>query len=309
MGKLDDLMKSSRGIASESMGRPAMASMNRASTQAAAGRPDRLEGVTRSKTAAEIPLAKIAPDPAQPREDFGDEALGRLAESMKTRGQLQPIRVRWDDGAGRYVIVCGERRWRAAGLAGMPTMSCVIMDGPITSGELLVIQLVENALREDLRPIEQARAFRALMESNGWSTHQVARELSVDQSSGVVRALALIELPPAVQAHVEQGTIAPATAYEVSKLDDPVAQAEVAARVVAEKLSRAETAEAVRRASSRSSRKNRGRKTTARTFRVGGYKITVENRRGLDTESLRAVLLGGDAARLVRAKGCQGDQE
>src|SRR5262245_34125337 len=99
MGKLDDLMKSSRGIASESMGRPATVPMNGSSTHAAA---------------TEIPLAKISPDPAQPREDFDAAALSRLAESMKARGPLQPIQVRWDDGAGRYVIVCGERRWTAA---------------------------------------------------------------------------------------------------------------------------------------------------------------------------------------------------
>ena len=104
--------------------------MHRCIAAAAPAGPDRLQGVARSKNAAEIPVDRIGPDPDQPREEFDAEALGRLAESLKTRGQLQPIRVRWDEEQGAYVIVCGERRWRAAELAGLPTMSCVIVDGP-----------------------------------------------------------------------------------------------------------------------------------------------------------------------------------
>lgn len=297
MGKLDELMRSSAGIAAESMGRPLASPMGRASAPAAVLTPDRLQGVSRSKAAAEIPLAKIGPDPDQPREEFDPESLNRLAESLKSRGQLQPIRVRWDEGRGLYVIVCGERRWRAAELGGLKTMSCVIMDGPVSAGELLMIQVVENALREDLRPIEQARAFRSLMDVNGWSTHQVARELAVDQSS-VVRALALLELPPDVQARVEQGALKPATAYELSKVQDPGAQVELASRVVSEGLSRAETVEAVRRVSGRSPKaKGKGKVQTARVFRTApGPRVTVEHKRGLTPALVRAALVDAVAA-------------
>src|SRR4051812_30897945 len=98
MSKLDELMKSSRGIASESMGRPqAKAVMNGASAANAASIPDRLQGIARAKNASEIPLDKIGPDPGQPREEFEPDALAHLAESIRARGQLQPIRVRWDD--------------------------------------------------------------------------------------------------------------------------------------------------------------------------------------------------------------------
>jgi ParB family transcriptional regulator, chromosome partitioning protein len=293
MSKLDELMKTSRGIASESMGRPqAEAVMNRASASTAATVPDRLQGIARSKNAAEIPLDKIARDPEQPREEFEPAALARLAESIRERGQLQPIRVRWDEERLLYIIVCGERRWRAARMAGSTTMSCVIMDGPISTAELLSLQLVENLVREDLKPIEQARAFRAAMDLNGWSTHDVARELAVDQSS-VVRALKLLDLPAAVQDQVEQGTLPPATAYEVSKLEDPDDQAALAARVVNEGLSRAETVEAVRRASGRPAKgKGRGaRRPTTRVFRrAAGCTVTVENGRGLDNALTRAAL-------------------
>jgi len=295
MGKLDALMKASAGIASESMGRPPAApTMSRASAPDPAG-PDRFQGVVRSKAAAEVPLTKIAPDPDQPREDFDREALDRLAGSLKGRGQLQPIRVRWDEGRGLYVIVCGERRWRAAGMAGMTAMSCVIMEGPVSPGELLTIQVVENALREDLKPVEQARAFRSLMDLNGWSTHQAARELAVDQSS-VVRSLALLDLPAAVQAQVEQGTLTPSAAYEVSKLDDPGVQADLATRVVTEGLSRAETVEAVRRTAGRAGKpKGRGagraKRATSRVFRkLAGYTVTVENGRGVEPGGIAEAL-------------------
>jgi ParB family chromosome partitioning protein len=293
MSKLDDLMKTSGPIALESMGRPPAAAMHRASGPAVAPMPDRLQGIARTKAAAEIPLDKIDRDPGQPREEFEPEALARLAESIRARGQLQPIRVRWDEGRSLYVIVCGERRWRAAGMAGSKTMSCVIMDGPISPAELLSLQLVENLLREDLRPIEQARAFRVVMDRNGWSTHDVARELAVDQS-GVVRALKLLELPAGVQERVEQGALSPATAYEVSKLEDPAEQAVLAGRVIAERLTRAETVEAVHRASGRlAGRKGRGaRGPTTRAFRrAAGCTVTVENRRGLDPATIRAALV------------------
>jgi ParB family transcriptional regulator, chromosome partitioning protein len=293
MGKLDELMKTSRGIASESMGRPqAAAVMNRASAPTAATVPDRLQGIARSRNAAEIPLDKIDRDPEQPREEFEPAALARLAESIRARGQLQPIRVRWDEERSLYIIVCGERRWRAARMAGSTTLSCVIMDGPISSAELLSLQLVENLVREDLKPIEQAKAFRAAMDLNGWSTHDVARELAVDQSS-VVRALKLLDLPASVQDQVEQGTLSPATAYEVSKLEDPEEQVALATRVADEGLSRAETVEAVRRASTRPAKgKGRGaRKPTTRVFRrVAGCTVTVENGRGLDPALTRAAL-------------------
>ncbi len=296
MSKLDELMKASRAVASESMGVPRPAPMHGASPSPAGQVPERLRGVVRSKNAADVPVDRIGPDPGQPREEFDPEALERLAESLKAKGQLQPIRVRWDEGRGAYVIICGERRWRAAQRAGLQTMSCVIVDGPIDAGELLALQMIENCVREDLQPIEQARAFRALIDRNGWSARQVARELGIVQSN-VVRALALLDLPVAVQDQVEQGSLPPATAYEVSKLDDPEAQSEVAARVVAEGLSRAETVEAVKKAAGRPravSSKGRGvkpRKVTERAFKTeGGTRVTLENRKGLDGPAIVAAL-------------------
>jgi ParB family transcriptional regulator, chromosome partitioning protein len=260
--------------------------------------PAHLLGVTRSKDVSQIELGRIIRDPDQPREEFEPEALERLAQSLRSRGQLQPIRVRWHDEMGAYMVVVGERRWRAATMAGLTSLSCVIVDGPLPPDEILAVQMIENAVREDLKPIEQANAYRRLIDAKGWSARQLASELSIHHAQ-VVRALALLDLPAEVQARVEQGTLSPATAYEVSKLEDPALQTEVAARVVTDKLSRAETVEAVRQATSqpraggskgRGAIKARPRRPTVRTIKTTSAKVTVEFRKAVEpTEVLAAV--------------------
>jgi ParB family chromosome partitioning protein len=161
-----------------------------------------------------IEVGRIGPDPSQPRTEFDAESLGRLAESLKTRGQLQPIRVRWDAVAGRYVIVLGERRWRGAQLAGLASVACVVIAGNPSADELLEDQLVENALREDLKPVEQARAFRSLMDRTGMSQNQLASKLGIGQGT-ISKAIALLGLPTDVQIAVDAGDIAPRAAREM----------------------------------------------------------------------------------------------
>jgi ParB family chromosome partitioning protein len=208
------------------------------------------DGVKPLREARSIRLENIARDPAQPRQVFDAEALDRLAKSLLSQGQLQPIRVRWNQEQGKYLILAGERRWRAAMLAGMESLQAVVVERELSPSEILQEQLVENCLREDLQPIEQAQAFRALMDTNGWSARKVADELNMANST-VVKALALLELAPAVQEQVEAGTLAPAVAYEVSKLEKPEDQVEVAGRVVAERLTRDQAADVVREKSGR----------------------------------------------------------
>src|SRR5262249_24618739 len=121
----------------------------------------------------------------------------------------------------------------------------IVVEGELGDAERLSIQLVENALREDLRPIEQARAYQKLMESHGWSGNQLAKELHIAQAS-VAKALALLDLPQPVQEQVDQGELAASVAYEVSKLPDDAQRLELAAAAVTEKLTRSEVAEAVK---------------------------------------------------------------
>lgn len=246
MSKREELLRSGGSNILSSMGAGQSQELPAGLDPAAAlRRPAHLEGLTREKAAARIAVDRIVRDPDQPREEFDEEALQRLADSLRTRGQLQPIRVRWDEGRGVYVILVGERRWRAAQRAGLAELSCIVVEGELPADERLMIQLVENALREDLRPVEQARAYKALMEARGWSGNQLAKELHIAQSS-VVRALALLELPAPVQAQVEQGALAATVAAELTKLPESAMQAEVAQAIVDQGLTRSEVAEVVK---------------------------------------------------------------
>jgi len=180
-----------------------------------------------------IPVDRIVPDPDQPRREFEPEKLAELGLSIKRRGQLQPIRVREDKENDRFVIVAGERRWRAARMMEISTLDCLVVKRSMTDGEKLTLQLIENCVREDLKPIEQAHAFRTLMDREGWTAEQVAKELNLSPQT-VGRALALLGLPGPVQELVETGSLPPSTAAELRSIDSPAKQAEVAARIVRE---------------------------------------------------------------------------
>ena len=142
------------------------------------------------------------------------------------------------------MVVVGERRWRAALLAGLESLACVVAAGTPSDVEILEDQLVENALRQDLRPVEQARAYRRLMERLALTQQQLADKLQISQAT-VSQCLSLLDLAGPVQERVDAGELAPSAAYEVGKIADPAIQAEVAAAAVAGKLSRSEVAEVV----------------------------------------------------------------
>jgi hypothetical protein len=107
----------------------------------AVGRPARLEGVRGDRSSAWIAVDRIERDPDQPREEFDEESLGRLAESLKSRGQLQPVRVRWVEERCVYVLIAGERRWRAAQRAGLKELQAVIHEGELAPEDRLGLQL------------------------------------------------------------------------------------------------------------------------------------------------------------------------
>jgi ParB family chromosome partitioning protein len=260
----------------------------------------KFEGRRKHPGAYRIALDRIHPDQNQPRTEFDEAALERLAASLKARGQLQPIRVRWDEGRGSYVIVVGERRWRAATMAGLDALDCIVVDGEATPDDLLEDQLVENALREDLKPVEQARSYRALMDARGYTHRDLAERLNVAHTT-VTRALGLLDLPEIVQARVDADEIKPSTAYAIaSGIDDPDAQIEVADRVASEGLSRGEANEVIRQLAERKTRaggpkaKGRGAKpklVKSRVFKTeSGIKITAERAKGIDPASLVGAL-------------------
>jgi ParB family chromosome partitioning protein len=244
------------------------------------------DGRKRLDAACVIRLDRIVADPDQPRTEFDEEGLRQLAESLKARGQLQPIRVRWDDSTDRYVVVVGERRFRAAALAGLETVACVVVTAA-SPEDLLEDQLVENALRLDLKPIEQARAYRRLLEARGLSQRQLAERLQIGHAS-IVRSLALLNLPESIRDSVAAGQIAPNTGYELSKIADPSEQAELASEAARGALKRDELQVRAKASKSRGG-KAKPKKTSA-SFRTPFGKLTLENRRGVDDEMFRAAL-------------------
>jgi ParB family transcriptional regulator, chromosome partitioning protein len=209
------------------------------------GESAKYQGCTRVKAALLIETDRVAPDPNQPRKEFEGDALERLAESLKERGQLQPIRVRWDATMERWAIIAGERRWRAAVLAGLPAVMAVEATSPLTEDEILEEQLVENCLREDLKPIEQAKAYKALLARRGLSQRQLAERLHVGQAT-IAKALALLNLPESIQVSVDAGEIGPSEAYQLTKIEDPAEQDELAQEAKAGRLKRDEIQERTR---------------------------------------------------------------
>jgi ParB family chromosome partitioning protein len=283
MSKLDELRRTAGQNVKDSAGADRV---DRPGGNAVVVAPERWRGVERSRDMALIPVAKIDRDPDQPRQEFDEEELAQLAESLRIRGQLQPIRVRWDEGRGMYVILAGERRWRAARMAGLDKLSCVIHEGTLAEDEKLAMQLVENALRTDLKPIEQARAYRRLMDAKGYSTRDLATELHIAQTS-VVRALALLDLPADVQVRVEGGELAVTVAAELGKIADPAIQAEVAEAVVAGGLTRTEVTELVQAVRAR--RPSPSRRPEPITVDLGDCTVTVRWKKASETTALQAL--------------------
>jgi ParB family chromosome partitioning protein len=263
-------------------------------------------GCTRIKDALSIEVDRVSPDPDQPRKEFDPMALEELAGSLKARGQLQPIRVRWDAGMERWIIVAGERRWRASRLADLTHIQAIEARGAADPDTILEDQLVENCLREDLKPIEEAHAYRALMSRRGWSYSELGGFLNISKGK-ISKALALLDLPEQAQALVEEGKLAPHAAYEISRLEDDDLAADLAREVVEARMTAEDVADRVRelrpRSKGKASAKGRGvAAPKKRVARFAGGKVTIEATKGVTPEAIRAaadallMLLGGGAA-------------
>lgn len=166
-----------------------------------------------------VDVNNVIPDPDQPRQEFDEGALERLSQSIQDKGQLSPIRVRWSAELNKWIIISGERRWRATRLAGLPEIECYFHDEPLSANEILEQALIENLLREDLSVIEEAQAYAKLIEMNDWTGRQLADALRIDPAQ-VTRALALLKLPEDVQDKVAAGTVSARAAYQISRIRD-----------------------------------------------------------------------------------------
>lgn len=169
-------------------------------------------GRRRLMNAAAIEVNRITTDP-QHREQFDEDSINRLAESIKEHGQLQPIRVRWDDDRQSYVVIAGERRLRAIKQAELSHIDCIVVDEPLTDDDVLTQQIIENCQREDLQPIERAKAFRALMDRQGWDGKRLAAEMKISEGT-VSNALKLLTLDEDTQARLDAGQLKPTVAIQ-----------------------------------------------------------------------------------------------
>ena len=180
-----------------------------------------------------LPIAQVEPGLKQPRKRFDPETLADLAESIRTHGIIQPLTVR-RLGSGYYQIIAGERRWRAAKLAGLTEVPAVIMEAD--DRKVMELGLIENLQREDLNPMEEAMGYQALIEEYGLTQEEAARRVGKSRPA-VANALRLMALPDAIRALVEEGKLSAGHARALLSVPDSTSQKKLAQKVVAEGLS------------------------------------------------------------------------
>ena len=227
-----------------------------------------------------LPIDRIVPNPRQPRREFPEDDLSELAESIRSRGILQPLIVRRDpDDAGRYQIVAGERRWRAAQRAQLHDVPVIVRD--LSDVEVLEVAIIENIQRADLNAVEEAAGYRQLLERFGHTQEQLAEALGKSRSH-IANSIRLLKLPEEVQVLVRDGKLSAGHARALVTAEDPAA---LARRVAKRALSVRETEQLVRKAA----------QTEANIFGDGGRKSGKRRSRGSaekdpDTRALEADL-------------------
>jgi ParB family chromosome partitioning protein len=194
-----------------------------------------------------IPLDRIRPNPHQPRQQFDEPALQRLADSIRHDGLMQPVVVRplrpEVDGGVAYELVVGERRWRAAKLAGLSDLPATVRE--LDDRQLAAWALVENLQREDLNPIERASAFQQLIQQFQLSHEEVAQRVGVERPT-ITNSLRLLAMAPQVQEWVRQGHITNGQAKALAAISDLDQQVAIARKAIDEGWSVRHTEQAVR---------------------------------------------------------------
>lgn len=195
------------------------------------------------ETPAEVDLDLLVPNPLQPRIHFDEERLEELAQSIRGNGLIQPIVVRKVNG--KYEIIAGERRWRAAQRAGLLRVPIVVKDVP--NEKLLQVALIENIQRENLNPIDEAIAYRRLMEEHQLKQEEVATAVGKDRSS-VANYLRLLKLPEAVRKDVAGGALSMGHARALLAIEQEDLLTKAAKEVIAKQMSVRETEALAKRA-------------------------------------------------------------
>jgi len=173
-------------------------------------------GVQSLSTAKVVDIARIVADPEQPRKIFDPDDMALLAGSLRDHGQRDPVKVRWDAGRDRWVLIDGERRWRAAQSIGLTTLTAVIEQQLLSSDRVLELQLIENALRTGLTPFESGAAYQQLMAVWNCNQKALAQRLHISESK-VSRSIDALNLPTETKAAVDAGKVGVMTAVKQAR--------------------------------------------------------------------------------------------
>lgn len=198
---------------------------------------------TASEELSEIDIDFIEPNSLQPRTNFDNEQLENLAQSIRANGIIQPLLVR-RLGEGRYQLIAGERRWRAAQKAELPRVPAIIRDIP--DDKILELALIENIQRQELNPIEEAQAYKKLIDTLGLTQEMVAQRVGRDRTF-ITNYIRLLRLPEDIQRLVEQEKISMGHARALLGVDDVEIQRKIAQNVIEQSLSVRETERAIRK--------------------------------------------------------------
>jgi ParB family transcriptional regulator, chromosome partitioning protein len=228
----------------------------------------------------DVPLEKLFTSP-QARRHFDEASLHELAQSIRTTGMLQPILARLEEE--RLLVVEGERRFLAAKRVPLASVPVIIQRESSAAAGVLQIQLVANMQRADFRPLEKAQGIAQLMKEAGWSATEVAKNLGLSVAT-VTRSLSLLKLPESIRARIESEAIPASAGYELTHIEDPARQAELAEEITAGRMTRdsvSGAAKAARKNRRRTGSGTASRATAAlgdgRSVSVLGQSLTLES--------------------------------
>ena len=182
----------------------------------------------------QLPLQKVEPNPDQPRRDFNEEELQALADSIGEHGILQPLTVREMPHSGYYQIIAGERRWRAARMAGLTEVPALVIEAD--DRQAMELALIENLQRQDLNPVEEAQGYHSLLEDYGLTQEEAARRVGKSRPA-VANALRLLNLEADILEQIRSGALSPGHARAILSLKDGKKRQEAAQKIVSLDLS------------------------------------------------------------------------